>query len=202
MWATWKAAAAVRNRGMDGRRRASVHALACLLTVLAAAAAVPAYAAEGKVYRCERDGNVVYTDIGCSLLPPVRLGRPVGTVDPLTEGERALLERMQRGTAGAHGRSPKGDPARARGRARATANAKGTRCTATAGAEATCAEREPPARRARAKGGKSRRIVSAPPPARAASIYARPRGAAAERPPAEGTAGEVRHVSPGRVAVP
>ena len=191
--------AVIDDVGRGGRGRA-VHGIplryvAAAVALLLAFAAGDAARAAGMVYRCETPSGIEYRDIGCGMTAPMRLGRPVGSIDPLTEGERALLEQLQRDMAA---RARAGRPARTAAAAR--------RPTACSPGPAACADAPGTAKKARKRPRKPRTVEVAATAPRARMLGRRPgrETGASPRPPAvDAPAGPdapapARRLAPGR----
>ncbi len=171
-------------------------ALLLLLLLLFGGASTRASAAAA-VYRCDTATGVVYTDIGCTASAPMRLGRPVGSIDPLTEGERALLEQLRRDLTARRPARPATRPVRA--------SAKRCRGTHARSAECSTAPDARPAK-PRSQPRKPSVITHRPAPARAMGLGRRAannrsggdRPAAPSAGPPGATAPE-RQVAPGRL---
>ena len=192
--------AVIDDVGRGGRGRA-VHGLplryvAAAVALLLAFAAGDAARAAGMVYRCETPSGIEYRDIGCGMTAPMRLGRPVGSIDPLTEGERALLEQLQRDMAAR---------ARSAGPARSAAASRRERACVPGQATA-CAEPPGTAKKARKRPRKPRTVEVAATAPRARMLGRRPgrETGASPRPPAvDAPAGPdapapARRLAPGR----
>ena len=191
--------AVIDDDGRVGRGRAvpgvTVRYVAAAVALLLALAAGDAARAAGMVYRCETPSGIEYRDIGCGMTAPMRLGRPVGSIDPLTEGERALLDQLQRDMA-----------ARARAGRPARTAAAGRRPTACSPGQAACADVQGTAKKARKRPRKPRTAAVAVAAPRASTLGRRPgrETGASTRPPAGDTpAGPdapapARRLAPGR----